>query len=266
MSRESVADELGKLLAAEGLGITRSPVMFGDLMRRACPDDRAAVDALEKVMTAGIFTAMREEKSSLEQVPALADRLVQSTSMSEDEARWAIETWWRALRPITEGPAKDWSTWNRLDVPESASGGGANQRRSITQLVFVGIAGAMGGAIWGVYVLARGDAGLIKPVADALEDFEGWMRPFALFALGGVGGFAGGILGWIGGTVRGWTSTAVGGTTFGRLGLSATGAFTGAAAGGIVGLLLGLPVTMLGALVGGALGAMLGLLVAERMS
>jgi hypothetical protein len=266
MSRESVADELGKLLSAEGLGIARTPVMFGTLMRRACPDDGAAVDALEKVLTAGIVKAMREERGAQEQVPALADRLVQSTSMSEDDARWAIETWWRALRQAGEGPAKDWSAWNRLDVPESAGGMGASQRRSITQLVFVGIAGALGGGIWGVYVLARGEAGLIKPVADALEDFEGWMRPFALFALGGVGGFGGGILGWIGGGVRGWTATAVGGTTFGRLGLSATGAFAGAAAGAIVGLLLGLPVTMPGALVGGALGALLGLLIAERMS
>src|SRR5438128_4545328 len=103
MSRESVADELGKLLAAEGFRITTTPEMFGTLMRRACPDDEAAVGTLEKVLTAGIVTAMREERGGREQVPALADRLVQSTAIPEDDARWAIEAWCRALRPITEG-------------------------------------------------------------------------------------------------------------------------------------------------------------------
>jgi hypothetical protein len=160
MSRESVAGELGRLLAAEGLGITSTPPMFGTLMRRACPDDTAAVDALEKVLTAGIVAAMHEGKGGSDQVPALADRLVQTTAMPEDDACWAIETWWRALRPVTEGPSKDWSAWNRLEVPEAAGGLSAN-RRSIVHLIFVGIAGAMGGAAWGAYVLARGDAGLI---------------------------------------------------------------------------------------------------------
>src|SRR5262249_46606314 len=217
MSRETVADELGKLLAAEGLGITRTPEMFGTLMRRACTDAGAAVDALQKVLTAGIVRAMNEEKGGWEQVPALADRLVHATSMPEEDARWAIETWWRALRPIADGGAKDWSAWNRLEVPESAGGMGATQRRSITHLVFVGVAGALGGAMWGTYVLARADAEVIKPVADALEDFEGWARPMVLFALGGVGGFGGGVLGWIGGGVRGWTSDVSGGATFSRL-------------------------------------------------
>lgn len=266
MSRESVTDELGKLLAAEGLRITATPEMFGTLMRRACPDDEAAVGSLEKVLSAGIVAAMREEKGGRDQVPVLADRLVQTTAMPEDDARWAIEAWWRALRPNTEGPTKDWSAWNRLDLTDAAGGIGGSNRRLIVQLLFVGITGALGGAVWGVYVLSRGDGGLIKPVADALEEFEGWMRPFALFALGGVGGFGGGILGWIGGSGA-WTSMRADGATFGRLGLSATGAFTGAAAGGIIGVvLLGLPGTMLGALVGAGLGALLGVLTAEKMS
>jgi len=266
MSRESVADELGKLLSAEGLGISRTPEMFGTLMRRACPDDAAAVDSLQKVLTAGVVAAMHEGKGDRDQVPVLADRLVQTTAMSEEDARWAIETWWRALRPLAEGPAKDWSAWNRLDVTDPAGDIGGSNRRSIIQLLFVGVAGALGGAMWGVYVLTRGDGGLIRPVADALEDFEGWMRPFALFALGGVGGFGGGILGWIAGS-GGWSSTAFGGASFGRLGLSSTGAFTGAAAGGIVGLvLLGLPGMMLGALVGAAIAALLGGLAAAKLS
>src|SRR5262249_39061788 len=186
MSREIVHDELGKLLAAEGLGITATPHMFGTLMRRACPNDGADVEALEKVLTAGIVTAMHEVNCDRDQVPVLADRLVQTAGMSEQDAKWAIETWWLALRPATDGPAKDWSAWNRLEVPESA-GAMSGSRRSIVHLIFVGVAGAIGGAVWGVYVLSRGDAGLIKPVEDALEDFEGWARPMVLFALGGVG-------------------------------------------------------------------------------
>jgi len=259
MSRESVADELGRLLAAEGLGITATPQMFATLMRRACPDDGASVDALEKVLAAGIVSAMQEGNGGRDHVPVLADRLVQTAGMSEPDAQWAIEAWWRAIRPATEGPAKDWSAWNRLEIPESA-GGMSTTRRSIVHLIFVGVAAAMGGALWGVYALSRGEAGLIKPVADALEDFKGWARPMVLIALGGVGGFGGGILGWMGGSARG-------GATFGRLGFAATGAFIGAAAGGLVGLVLfGLPGMMPGALVGGALGAFLGLLVADNMT
>jgi len=259
-ARQRVGDELDKLIAAEGAAISTTPEMFGILMRRACPDDGAAVDALEKVLTGRIVAAMFEDKGGPEQVPALAERLVQSTGMPEDDARWAIEAWWRAVRPITERQGKDWSDWNRLEVSESAGVSATNQR-SIIQLVFVGVVGALGGAVWGVYVLARDDGGLIRPVAEAIEDFQGWMRAFSLFALGAVGGFGGGILGWIGGGGRGWTST------FGRLGLSACGAFAGAAAGGFVGLiLLGLPGVMFGALVGSALGGFLGLLSAERVS
>jgi hypothetical protein len=259
--RQRVGDELGKLVAAEGAAISSTPEMFGILMRRACPDDEAAVAALEKVVSGRIVAAMLEGEGGPEQVPVLADRLVQSTGMPEDDARWAIEAWWRALRPISEGPAKAWTDWNRLDVSASAGGLGGTNQRSIIQLMFVGVAGALGGAMWGVYVLSRGDGALIRPVAEAVEDFQGLMRAFSLFALGGVGGFGGGILGWIGGGGRGWTST------FGRLGLSACGAFAGAAGGGFVGLiLLGLPGVMFGALAGGALGGFLGLLAAERVS
>jgi hypothetical protein len=263
-SRGRVAEELGKLLAAEGVAISTMPRMFCILMRRACPADEAAVNALDKVLSAGIVAAMREEKGEPEQVPALADRLVQSTSMPEDDARWAIETWWRAVRPMSEGSAKDWSAWNRLDVPESAGLGGV-YRRAMIHMLIVGVAGALGGALWGVYFLTRRDRPPIAPVAEAVEGLADWLQPIALFAFGAIGGFGGGVVGWIVGGGRSWTYDAFGGTTLGRLGYSSSVAFSGAGAGGITGLAaMGLPGMMLGALIGGAAGAYLGLLIAEQ--
>src|SRR5438128_4222321 len=98
-AKERVADALGKLLAVEGMSIVTAPRMFGVLMRAVCPDDGEAIDVLEKVLQAGIVAAMREETGGQEQVPNLADRLVEATGMPEADARWAIEKWWRAVRP-----------------------------------------------------------------------------------------------------------------------------------------------------------------------
>jgi hypothetical protein len=242
--------------------------MFGVLMRRACPDADTEIGALEQVLSAGIVAAMRDDEGGRETVPALADRLVQTGAMPEEQARWAIETWWRALRPLeAAGGPKDWTAWNRLDVSGQTAGTGGTHRRSILHLAVVAVAGALGGAAWGFRVLVHGEEALIDPAVKALAEIDGWVRTFALFALGGLGGFAGGLLGWVGGGARSWTYDAHGGTTLGRLGLSALGAFTGALAGGLAGLVaLGPAGMMLGALFCAALGAFLGLLLAERLS
>jgi hypothetical protein len=265
--RERVAEELGRVVAAEGAAISTMPRMFGVLMRRACPDADTEIDALEQVLSAGIVAAMRDEDGR-DTVPALADRLVQTTEMPEGLARWAIETWWRALRPLdTAGGPKDWAAWNRLDLPGQTAGFGGSHRRSILQLTVVALAGALGGAAWGFRVLVHGEEALIGPAVKALAELDGWVRTFALLALGGLGGFAGGLLGWIGGGARNSTCEDHGGTTLGRLGLSALGAFAGALVGGLAGLVvLGPAGMMLGALFCGALGAFLGLLLAERLS
>ena len=93
------------------------------------------------------------------------------------------------------------------------------------------------------------------------------MRLPALFGLGILGGFAGGLLGWIALGGRSWTYDAHGGTTLGRLVLAAFGAFHGAAAGVLMGVvMLGLIGVMVGSLIGALFGAILGLLIAEGIS
>ena len=266
-SEDQVANELSRLLAAEGVAICTMPRMFGVLMRQSCPPGcEDLIVALEAVQAAGIVAAMREPDGR-NHVPALADRLTEGSQIPEERIRWAIETWWRTIEGSPDGQSKGWAEWNKLDVSQEVGDDAGIYQRSVIHLVIVGLAGALGGSAWGFLALIRGEGVLIEPAVKALEDLDGWLRVFALFALGGLGGLAGGILGWVGGGGRSWTYDAHGGTTVGRLGLSCNGAFFGALAGGMAGLAgIGLAGMMFTALAGAAVGSFLGLLTAERLS
>lgn len=199
----------------------------------------------------------------------MADRLAEQSGMAPERARWAVAAWVRALDAADAPPAvgRDWSAWNRLNVSAETAGGTGAYKQAVVHLVTVGLAGAIGGASLGLYLLTRGDAGLIEPWRAALEDLAPWLQVVSLLALGVLGGFAGGLLGWIAGGGRSWTYDATGGTTLGRLALSALGAFHGAGIGVMACLgPLGLIGALVGSLAGGLVGAFLGLLTAERIS
>jgi hypothetical protein len=199
----------------------------------------------------------------------LSQQLVAKSGIELERARWAIKTWVLALDTVDSEPAirRDWSSWNRLDVSTSTRGGAGIYQRAVFHLIAVGLAGAFGGIVFGLFLLSRGEAALLGPWHEALDEVEPWAVVPAVLALGFIGGLTGGLLGWIIGGGRSWTYDAVGGTTLGRLSLAGLGAFQGATIGVLPSVcLLGLIGVLIGAMFGGAIGAFLGLLIAEGIS
>src|SRR5689334_9285323 len=267
---EQVRNQLTDLLASSGRNICTMPRMLGILLRQRCPHGEEQVRALELALECGCVRPILAATSPVDE-PALAEQLAAQAELDADRARWAIAAWVQALdaadTPAAETVGRDWSSWNRLDVSAETAGGTGSFSRSVWHLGIVGVAGALGGSSLGFFLLGRGDEALIEPWRVALEDLAPWLQVFALLALGGLGGFAGGLLGWIFGGGRSWTYDAFGGTTAGRLMFSALGALNGAGIGVLCCLgLLGLIGALIGSLIGAALGAFLGLLSAERIA
>ncbi|HEY1380434.1 MAG TPA: hypothetical protein VGF55_26770 [Gemmataceae bacterium] len=265
---ELVRSELADLLKAGGRNLCTMPRMLGILLRQRCPDASGPVHELEQALAFGCVGPILAAVGPVDEAE-LADRLAEESGMTPERARWAIASWVQALNAADTPSelARDWSSWNRLDVSAATAGGTGAYQRAVGHLVTVGAAGAAGGAGLGLYLLSRGDAGLIEPWREALEDLAPWLQITALLALGMLGGFVGGLLGWIVAGGRSWTYDAEGGTTLGRLAFSAMGAFHGAGVGVMACLgLIGLIGALLGALVGGLVGAVLGLLIAEGIS
>jgi hypothetical protein len=265
---DQVRAELRDLLSTGGRNLCTMPRMLGIMLGQRCPGADRAVHELEQALTVGCVGPILAAVGPVDE-PELAARLAEQTGMELDRARWVIESWVLALDAADTPPAptRGWEEWNRLDVSGTIAGGTGSYRRAVGHLIVVGVAGAAGGTSLGMFLLSRGEAALIGPWREALEDLSPRMQVGSLLVLGVLGGFAGGLLGWILGGGRSWTYDAIGGTTLGRLVLSALGAFHGAAIGGMAGLaFLGLIGVMIGSLVGAFVGAFLGLLAAERIS
>jgi hypothetical protein len=265
---DQVRTELTDLLHTGGRNLCTMPRMLGIMLRQRCPGADGPVRELEEALEAGCVGPILAATSGVDE-EALANDLVAKSGIAPDRARWVIGTWVQALDASDRPPgvSRDWSEWNRLDVSESTAGGGGAYRRAVWHLVLVGIAGAAGGSMFGLFVLTRAGTARPAPWAEMLNDVDAWLQVPAVFALGILGGFAGGLLGWIIGGGRSWTYDAHGGTTLGRLVFSSGGAFHGAIAGTLCGVVaLGLIGITLGALLGAAIGAFLGLLIAEGIS
>lgn len=267
---DQVRTELTDLLKSGGRNLCTMPRMLGIMLRQRCPDADGPVRELEDALEAGCVGPILAATGGVDQ-GALADDLVAKTGLAQDRARWAISTWAEALdtSDAPQAVGRDWAEWNRLDVSDVTDGGGGGgvYQRAIWHLVLVGLAGAIGGCMFGVFILVRANDARPAPWAGMLDEVDPRLQVPAVFVLGILGGFAGGLLGWIFGGGRSWTYDAIGGTTLGRLTFSCGGAFHGAIAGTLCGVVtLGLIGITLGALVGGGLGGFLGLLAAERIS
>src|SRR5262245_56717075 len=264
---DPVRDQLCDLLATSGWDVCTTPRVVGMLMRQRCPNAGESVRELEQALETGCVRIILADPQSIDE-QSLAEQLAEQSGMDADRARWAVATWNHALRStnaLSEDPlSRDWSSWNKLDVSRATAGGTGCYQRAVWHMVLVGLAGAVGGAGFGMALLARSEFASLEPWREALDDLSPTLQVVALIALGVLGGFAGGLLGWIFG---GGQYDAHGGTTLGRLVLSGQGAFYGAVIG-VLGCLagFGLGGVMPGALIGAGLGAFLGLLTAERMS
>ena len=91
------------------------------MLRQHCPDPAALepINQIELALHASLRRADADQFAGTRRCAGADEKLVEATGLSEDRARWAIETWVGALcreKPETSGITRDWSQWNRLDV------------------------------------------------------------------------------------------------------------------------------------------------------
>lgn len=267
---DAVREQLGQLIADHGRGVCTTPRVISMMLRQQCPDAAESIHDVELALSHHCVAPMMASLPELADVPALTQKLIDATGLSEERARWAIESWVAALsreRPESSGLSRDWSEWNRLEVQSSDGAPLGSYRRSVIHLLIVAAAGAFGGTTLGWIAILKPDFLANGPWSDAVEDLPTWAHGLSIIMLGALGGGAGGLLGWIFGGGRSWTYDAYGTTTLGRLWYSASGAYGGANVGVLCGLaLLGLMGATLGGILGAGVGAWLGLMTAERIS
>jgi hypothetical protein len=259
---EKVRVELTDILKIGGRNLCAMPRMVVSMLRERCPDAERAINEIEQALNFGSVKTLLAAVGPVDEAE-MAAQLAGESGMSLDRARWVIDSWVLALAAADTAPqvARDWSSWNQLDVSKEVGGGTAARGRPMVCLIVVGLAGAAGGASLGMQSFIGGDVGAAATWHEAVQDLPPWLQGTALLTLGILGGFAGGVFGWIvsGGN---WTYDVLGGMTFGRLIICSIGAFMGALIGAFVGIaLMDLIGIMLGAMLGALAGAVLGLLM-----
>jgi hypothetical protein len=267
---EAVREHLCKLIEEHGRSLCTTPRVVSMMLRNECPDGHAQTHEIEEALTNGCIAPMLVGLPESADVGALTQKLIDATGLSDERARWAIESWVAALcreRPETSGLSRDWSQWNKLDVGKQTGGSIGPYQRSIIHLLIVAAAGAFGATTLGWLPYLQPGFFTLSPWEEAVSDLPEWAQGLSIILLGGLGGGAGGLLGWIFGGGRSWTYDAYGMTTLGRLWYSASGAYFGANIGVLGGLaMIGLMGANLGGMLGAALGAWMGLMTAERIS
>lgn len=267
---DAVREQLGQLIAEHGRSLCSTPRVISMMLRQQSPDEADAIHDLELALSHHCVSPMLTSLPELADAKALTTKLIDATGISEDRARWAIESWVAALsreRPESSGLSRDWSEWNRLEVQSSDGAPLGSYRRSVYHLLVVTAFGAFGGTTLGWITLLKPDFLGNGPWSEAVTDLPTWAHGLSIILLGALGGGTGGLLGWIFAGGRSWTYAAYGTTTLGRLWYSATGAYGGANVGVLCGLaLMGLMGATLGGILGAGFGAWLGLMTAERIS
>jgi hypothetical protein len=242
--QDTVRAELVELLKAGGRNLCTTPRVVATMLRQRCPDSPAEVDDTLQALDGGYVEEMLRQVGPID-LEEITARFAEQSGLSVERARWAIESWNEAIEAADAPPAvaRDWSSWNRLDV--KAASGGAASRGTLAALILVAAAGALGGSAPAWSFAAGG---------DAVEDLPPWLQTGALVILGVLGGATGGLLGWI--AVAGRSiGDGIGETASGRLVTSCLGAALGGLLGSLTGLaLFGLFGVMVGSLIGAVAG------------
>src|SRR5437870_81403 len=107
--RLSVMNELPRqklceLITKYGESLCDEPSRCEGLLRDLCPKDRGAVNLLVNALREGVATELRSHTVSVPielAVSRLAKRLREHLLLSEEIARWAVESWALALGKIS---------------------------------------------------------------------------------------------------------------------------------------------------------------------
>jgi len=100
--------KLCDLVAAHGLGVADDPRRCGELLRESAPDDGEGVEALVRALEARVPARLALLTEPLALAPltsGLVRRLVDEQGLSEEAARWAVESWAVALGKGGDGEA-----------------------------------------------------------------------------------------------------------------------------------------------------------------
>jgi WD40 repeat protein len=92
--------KLCDIVATYGAGVADDPSRCGDLLRRAAPEDGTGVEALLRALEARVPARLALLTEPLAMAPltsGLVRRLVDEQGLSEEAARWAVESWAVAL-------------------------------------------------------------------------------------------------------------------------------------------------------------------------
>src|SRR5262245_52521865 len=97
---ELLRQKLCDIVTAHGSGVADDPGRCGELLRQAAPEDGAGVEALLRALAARVPARLALLTEPLAMAPltsGLVRRLVDEQGLSEEEARWAVESWAVAL-------------------------------------------------------------------------------------------------------------------------------------------------------------------------
>jgi WD40 repeat protein len=108
-----MTDQLRRMLCdivtTHGAGVADDPARCGELLRQAAPEDGAGVEALLRALETHVparLALLTEPLSLAPLTSGLVRRLVDEQGLSEEAARWAIESWAVALGKGGDGLAQ----------------------------------------------------------------------------------------------------------------------------------------------------------------
>jgi WD40 repeat protein len=105
---DSLRQALCDIVAVHGPSVGDDPRRCGELLRAAAPGAEAAIDALLRALEARVparLTLLTESLTLAPVTSGLVRRLVEEHGLSEDAARWAVESWALALGKAVAAPA-----------------------------------------------------------------------------------------------------------------------------------------------------------------
>ncbi len=99
---DQVRDVLGELVATQGPALSGLPLMCKLLLNQHCPDDPVETEALLAAVNHDVVRPLLRKIPETvwpERTNPLVEQLVHEANISEEAARWAIDSWYLALHP-----------------------------------------------------------------------------------------------------------------------------------------------------------------------
>jgi hypothetical protein len=220
---------LADILKNYGRSVCDTPRMFEMMIRQHpnVPADEitALVAALHHHVTKHLLANPACDQQALVQALSAQGKVPLLT------ARWAVETWAKALGGVK--PEKKVSNWDEVGRAEGIGAASARIARwALIGMALVALSGAAGGTIPGVtmgYLLLKRDPGAIEIVAAAdMADAKDPAQFMVVYGtLGGLAGFVGAGLGWMFGGHTRMTIGRVLGAMIGAFQAGVNGAYFG---------------------------------------